>query len=184
MAKKPVRNYEVLVWKRNKKGVRKVIKGGRTKFTKAKATAIVANLRKKGRHTKIRKIVNPKTANDKLIKKWLRGDLDFDRTLMVKLAKAAKDSNTVLRVNFGKRTFAEQTVLWNRYLNGTGNLAARPGTSRHEIGDAADTVTNLTRQSVGSVPKIRAALKKNGLCLPVPGEKWHVEQDKGQGWRA
>jgi hypothetical protein len=175
MAKKPVRNHEVLVWKRNKKGVRRVVKNGRTKFTKAKATAIVANLRKKGRHAKIRKIVNPKTANDKLIKKWLRGDLDFDRTLMVKLAKAARDSNTVLRVNFGKRTFAEQTVLWNRYLNGTGNLAARPGTSRHETGKAADVVTNRTHTSVGNVKKIREALKKHGLCLPVSGEPWHTE---------
>ena len=176
---KPIRNYEVLVMKRNKKGVRKVIKGGRTKFTKAKAMTIVANLKKKGRSAKIRKVVAPKTVNDHLIKKWLRGDLDFDRTLMVKLAKAAKDSNTVFYVNFGKRTFAEQTVLWNRYGY---PRAARPGTSRHETGLAADVVTYRTRTSIGSVSKIRAALKKHGLCLPVPNEKWHVE--KGTTFRA
>jgi LAS superfamily LD-carboxypeptidase LdcB len=43
-----------------------------------------------------------------------------------------------LVVNSGGRTFAEQTALYNSYLAGTGNLAAKPGTSVHESGLAVD----------------------------------------------
>lgn len=41
------------------------------------------------------------------------------------------------QVNSGFRTYAEQVVLYNRYLHG-GNLAAKPGQSLHESGNAVD----------------------------------------------
>jgi len=174
-----VRDHRVLVQRRDGKGMREVVNGGRRRFTKARAQAIAATLKKRGRNARIQKVLTPKQKNDLLIKKWLRGDLDFDRKLMVRLARAARDSRTVLHVNYGKRTYAEQTYLWNKYGP---PRAARPGTSRHETGLAADVVTRLTRRNVGSVASVRAAMKKHGVCLPVPGEPWHVEL--GTTWRA
>ena len=73
----------------------------------------------------------------------------------------------------GLRTRAEQAVLYQRYLNGTGNLAARPGTSRHETGDAADLVPSTARDTHG------ALARRFGLHFPVPGEPWHVELING-----
>jgi len=43
-----------------------------------------------------------------------------------------------LSVISGGRTYAEQQRLYQMYLNGTGNLAAKPGTSVHESGRAVD----------------------------------------------
>lgn len=43
-----------------------------------------------------------------------------------------------ISVNDGGRTYAQQQILYNAYLNGTGNLAAKPGTSVHESGLAMD----------------------------------------------
>ena len=139
----------------------------------------MAKLTARGRSARMKQIIDPKKKADALIKKWLRGDLDFDRKLMINLAMAARDSKTVLHVNYGKRTYAEQAALWAKYGP---PRAARPGTSRHETGLAADVVTEKLRISVGSVKKIRAALKNHGLCLPVPNEPWHVEC--GSTWRA
>ena len=73
----------------------------------------------------------------------------------------------------GLRTRAEQAVLYQRYLNGTGNLAARPGTSRHESGNAADLVPSTARDTHG------ALARRFGLHFPVPGEPWHVELING-----
>lgn len=50
--------------------------------------------------------------------------------------KAAGYGN--LSVISGGRTYAEQQRLYQAYLNGTGNLAAKPGTSVHESGRAVD----------------------------------------------
>lgn len=73
----------------------------------------------------------------------------------------------------GLRTRAEQQALYNRYLNGTGNLAARPGTSRHESGNAADLTPSSARDTHG------ALARRFGLHFPVPGEAWHVELING-----
>jgi len=43
-----------------------------------------------------------------------------------------------LTVISGGRTHEEQARLYNLYLSGRGNLAAKPGTSVHESGRAAD----------------------------------------------
>ena len=41
-------------------------------------------------------------------------------------------------INSTIRTFEEQRVLYQRYLDGKGPLAAKPGTSDHETGNAID----------------------------------------------
>lgn len=50
----------------------------------------------------------------------------------------AKQFGHGITVNDGGRTYAQQQILYNAYLNGTGNLAAKPGTSVHESGLAMD----------------------------------------------
>lgn len=173
------RNFSVKVKKLKSKEWRTVRRMGRTKFTKETALKIVAGLRKRGREAKVVKVGAANRQNDQLIKKWLRGDLDFDRKLMVKLARVARDSKTVLHVNSGKRTYAEQKALWVKYGY---PRAAKPGTSRHETGLAADVVTARTRRNIGSVKRLREAMRAHGLCLPVANEPWHVEV--GNTWRS
>lgn len=73
----------------------------------------------------------------------------------------------------GLRTRAQQVALYNAYLNGTGNLAAKPGTSRHESGYALDHAPG-TNFAV----RFMDAAKKQGLHYPVrspQAEDWHVE---------
>lgn len=173
------RNYRVLVQKKSGKGMRAAVWKGRRAFTQKEAEIVFNILLKKGRLCRVQKIIPVKNANDKLIKKWLTGDLDFDRKLMVKLAKVARDSKTKIHVNYGRRTYQEQLYLWNKYGP---PRAAKPGTSRHETGLAADCVTSRLKKNVGDVKRIRVAMKRHGLCLPVPNEPWHVEA--GTRWNA
>src|SRR3990167_8237749 len=126
-----VKQYQALVQKRNLKGWRIVKSGRKEWYGKAKAKKIKVKFEKKGRRVKIRSRKNQAYANNVLIETWLRGDLDFDRDTMIRLAKVARDIKHVLYVNYGKRTYVEQLALWNRYGP---PRAARTGTSRHETG--------------------------------------------------
>jgi TP901 family phage tail tape measure protein len=76
-------------------------------------------------------------------------------------------THTGINVLSGYRSRAEQEILYQRYLNGTGNLAAPPGTSHHELGIAADIAPG--REVFGS------AAGKYGLGFTVPTESWHIE---------
>lgn len=86
-----------------------------------------------------------------------------------------------VRIVSGFRTRAEQEYLWKGYQrklagipgNTHFNLAARPGTSRHESGRAIDMDPDVAEQ-----PRLRPILAEFGLTLPVPGEPWHVELDR------
>ena len=71
-------------------------------------------------------------------------------------------------------TRAEQAELYRRYQNGTGNLAAPPGQSNHEHGDAADAYINGV--ALANVAGAREAAQRLGLHFPVGGEAWHVER--------
>lgn len=72
----------------------------------------------------------------------------------------------------GRRSWGEQQMLYLAYLAG-GPLAAKPGTSNHEHGAAADL------RIVGDVTwsQVHAEAAKRGLRFPVPGENWHTEID-------
>ncbi|HWK28087.1 MAG TPA: D-alanyl-D-alanine carboxypeptidase family protein [Solirubrobacter sp.] len=70
-------------------------------------------------------------------------------------------------VTSGFRTYEQQAALYQAYLDGTGNLAARPGTSNHEKGIAID---------VTDTEAFAAAMRAMGagaLMRKVPGEPWH-----------
>ena len=83
------------------------------------------------------------------------------------MIEAARRDGVELKITSAHRSRQEQEVLYQKYLNGTGNLAAKPGTSNHEGGLAID-FTNT--------PGAHAWLAKNagrfGL-KNLPGEPWH-----------
>ena len=72
------------------------------------------------------------------------------------------------RIGSGFRSYASQAALYAKYLNGTGNLAARPGRSNHERGLAIDTSPRVSGAD-------QALARSFRLHFPVRGEPWHVE---------
>jgi hypothetical protein len=83
------------------------------------------------------------------------------------VAAAAKDG-VKLQIESGLRTHAEQEKLYQAYLNGTGNLAAKPGTSNHESGEAIDYVNNA-----GAFDWLKKNAANFGFHGNVAGEPWH-----------
>src|SRR4051812_40315923 len=100
----------------------------------------------------------------------LDGDLDCNPELLRRLEALAAKRGEHFHITSGLRTYAEQMRLWN----GRGSNpypVARPGTSRHETGRAADvTINGRDIQSVISASELRAA----GLN-PLAGDSVHVE---------
>lgn len=77
------------------------------------------------------------------------------------------------------RTYEQQTDLYNRWMNGTYDVpsVAKPGTSRHESGKAADLgIAWGTRYGWDHVHAVAA---DHGLHFPVRGEAWHAETTPG-----
>lgn len=111
---------------------------------------------------------------------WLDGDVDCQPELLERLNRVGQRLGAVLWIASGNRTYYEQAALYADYRAGRGPLAARPGTSNHHGGRAADTW--YRGQNIGNSSRARVALRNEGLCLPVPGEAWHVEI--GNTWRA
>lgn len=121
------------------------------------------------------------------VKRRVYGDADCSPELLRRLNLVAKDLGLRIYIRFGKRTFAEQSALWRAFIarGRRAPLVARPGTSRHETGLAGDCYLVLRdgrMVNIGTIQSARAALRNRGLCLPVPGETWHVE--RGTTWRA
>lgn len=66
------------------------------------------------------------------------------------------------------RSSTEQSALYQAYLAGKGNLAAKPGTSMHEAGEALDM--NLVSRAYQWLTTNGA---KYGWTQAVSGEPWH-----------
>lgn len=69
----------------------------------------------------------------------------------------------------GYRSYEQQAAMYDAYLNGTGPLAAPPGTSAHETGTAVDLQT----------PEMRAVIDQIGWGYgwgktEAPDEWWHI----------
>lgn len=98
------------------------------------------------------------------------------------LNRIIAESGGKITINSGRRTNERQTQLWNEALAKYGdpeiadNWVARPGTSNHESGSAADLhyADDATRQWAHD----NAGLY--GLNFPLSNEAWHVEPVKGQ----
>ena len=100
----------------------------------------------------------------------LDGDLDANPELLRRLEALAAKRGEHFHITSGLRTYAEQMRLWNS-RGSNPNPVARPGTSRHESGRAADvTIGGRAIQSVISASELRAA----GLN-PLAGDSVHVE---------
>lgn len=102
------------------------------------------------------------------------GDTDFMPALGQALSKMSKAAGQSIYVQSGWRSYAEQAALYAAYLNGTGNLAAAPGSSNHESGRAAD-ITPGSEVFGGMAGRF-------GLGFTVPGESWHIELLKRGGF--
>jgi hypothetical protein len=104
----------------------------------------------------------------------LTGDLDgLDPKLAAALQQAATQLGQKIDVVSGHRSREEQAELYQKYLNGTGNLAAPPGQSNHEHGGAADVYVNGV--ALASVEGGSEAAAAAGIGFPVGGEPWHAE---------
>lgn len=99
-----------------------------------------------------------------------------------KINKLGMKMNRYVWMGEGLRTRARQQQLWNEYVNRgyAPPTVARPGTSNHETGNAADISlylngTHNAYTNVGYSKQARHIMKNLGLGLPVPGEAWHTE---------
>jgi hypothetical protein len=100
----------------------------------------------------------------------LDGDLDGNPELLRRLEALAAKRGEHFHINSGLRTRAEQQRLWDQ-RGSNPYPVARPGTSRHESGRAADvTIGGRDIQSVISAAELRAA----GIN-PLIGDSVHVE---------
>jgi peptidoglycan hydrolase-like protein with peptidoglycan-binding domain len=87
------------------------------------------------------------------------------------LKSAAARDGVTLRINSGFRTQGEQQSLYQRYQAGTGNLAAYPGYSNHQHGQAIDI--DVVRQD--AYDWMHANAPGMGWERTVPSEAWHWE---------
>lgn len=74
------------------------------------------------------------------------------------------------------RTYDQQVELYNDYLNGTGNLAAVPGTSNHGWGWAVDLATTDMRSMVDQIGHEYGWAKE---WSDAPSEWWHLKYRAG-----
>jgi hypothetical protein len=108
---------------------------------------------------------------------WIVGDTqNVSKELLGRLAFMGKTYNEKVSITSGFRSKAKQQILYDLYLAGKGNLAAKPGSSNHEKGLAVDIAN----------PKLQAKsddiFKSFGLHRPVfspQRELWHIELYNG-----
>lgn len=78
----------------------------------------------------------------------------------------ATEGGGLLRVTSAFRTYEQQAKLYEAWLAGTGNLAAKPGTSLHESGRAVDARGSEAWEQ---------AMSREGFRRTVISEPWHWE---------
>lgn len=100
----------------------------------------------------------------------LSGDLDANPELLRRLETVAAARGETWKVTSGLRTVPEQQVLWDNRHNNPFPVA-RPGTSNHQHGNAADVSVNgrPIQEVVPAAELIRAGIK------PLVGDAVHVE---------
>ena len=84
-----------------------------------------------------------------------------------KMLNDAKKEGVDLQISSSYRSREEQERLYQAYLNGTGNLAAKPGSSNHESGLAIDF-----KNTSGAYDWLKKNAGRYGL-KNLPSEPWH-----------
>ncbi len=118
----------------------------------------------------------------------------INRVFLWRLAAYCRDVvKARCTITVGLRSYAEQQRLYELYVAGRGNIAARPGKSRHNFGLAVDfnRISTVNGQGVypGTLNADYAAWKsgrpeeinKYGLRHSVDTEPWHVEPIETRG---
>lgn len=90
------------------------------------------------------------------------------------LRDAAAKANLDLTIESGFRTYHHQEILYNLFLSGKGNRAAKPGRSNHQHGQAFDLNT-LGFDGTPMYDWLKKNAPKLGFVRTVPGEHWHWE---------
>lgn len=96
---------------------------------------------------------------------------------LMKLVSAMRSAGVTFQLNSAFRTQADQTRLYNCYRTkscNNGNLAARPGYSRHQNGIAFDI-----NQGGNTYAWLSSNASKYGFVRTVSSERWHWEYRPG-----
>ena len=113
---------------------------------------------------------------------------NIDPVFKGRLAALARDSGQQAAFGEGLRSLERQAWFYQKYVDGTGALAAKPGQSRHNMGLAVDTQSNwLQRMDEGKAVSAQVTLLRYGLCKPLANgegrgrEPWHLEPAEARG---
>lgn len=90
------------------------------------------------------------------------------------LRDAAAEANLQLAVESGFRTYRHQEKLYNLFVQGRGNRAAKPGRSNHQHGQAFDFNT-LGYDGTPMYDWLKKNAPRFGFLRTVSGEHWHWE---------
>ena len=96
----------------------------------------------------------------------------------LRMAAAAAATGVQLKLNSAFRSMEQQQELYQRYLNKSGALAARPGFSNHQGGIAFDIATGGLNTPTYAWLAANAA--RYGFVRTVPSEPWHWEFRPGE----
>ena len=98
-----------------------------------------------------------------------KGFAGVNAEFLTRVQAWAAETGDVYKVtgNGGFRTRADQQTAYHKYKAGKGPLAAKPGSSAHESGNALDVRPHPSAKAVALMPKY-------GLGLTVKGEPWHI----------
>ncbi|SET80989.1 peptidoglycan-binding protein [Stigmatella erecta] len=96
---------------------------------------------------------------------------DAARNFKAMQAAAAK-AGVNLTATSGFRSMEQQRVLYQKYLNGTGNLAAKPGYSNHQGGISMD-IGGINGYGTNAYKWMQNNAAKYGFANDVKGEHWH-----------
>lgn len=150
-------------------------------LTRGEVTSLAKQWAKRSGYTLRSRKVNPYP--------WLVLDTDTlwpNPALCKALNELGRQLKRKLFIREGLRTRARQQQLYDAGVRRYGypavlNYVARPGTSRHEFGNAAD-VGVLARGSstgfgtdLGNHPGARTIAARLGIVFPMSWEPWHVE---------
>lgn len=88
------------------------------------------------------------------------------------MQRDARAAGINISAGSGFRTNEEQIELYRRYMNGTGNEAARPGYSNHQGGVAMD-IKGVGSYGSAAYKWLKANAGRYGFVDDVGGEYWH-----------